>query len=223
MERVKLEATSRIVLGKKVKKLRREGLIPANIFGHNIKSAAIQINAKNFQKVFKDSGETGLIDLEIGEEKTRPVLVAGFQKEPRSGEILHIDFHQVNLKEKVVTHVPVTLVGEAPVEKNKEGLILQTINELEIECLPTDIPSDIEVDISGLTEVGQAIRVEDLKVDREKCEVKNESEEMVVSVQPVEMEEVVEEAAPTPKEVEITTEKPEGEEGAEKKEEGKRE
>jgi large subunit ribosomal protein L25 len=219
MERLKLVVEPRTVVGKKVKKIRQEGQIPANIFGREVTSTPIKIKDKDFLKVFKEAGETALINLDLGEGVERPVLIKGVQKEPKSGQILHVDFFQVNLKEKVVTHVPIQLVGEAPVAESGDGLILQTLNELEIECLPTDIPSDIEVDISGLTEVGQTIHVGDLKLDREKCEVKNDPEEVVASVQSAEMEEEIEEAAPTPEEIEITQEKPKEEEGAEEKKE----
>jgi large subunit ribosomal protein L25 len=205
---IALVVEPRNVVGKKVKKLRRDGIIPANIFGQGVKSTSIQVNLKDFAKVYNQVGETGLVELSLKDAK-HPVLVHQIQKEPRTDAPLHVDFHQVNLKEKTTAHVPVVLVGEAPIEKSKEGIILQSMNEIEIEALPTDIPHNIEVDITSLTEVGQAVQVKDLKVDSSKVEIKADGEATVLSVQTAEIkEEVVEEA---PAEVEVIGEKAEGE------------
>lgn len=225
MERLKLSVQPRKIVGKKVKKLRREGLIPGNVFGRDIKSQAIQIEGKEFQKTFKEAGETALIDVKVGEE-VFPSLIHATQRDPRYDVVIHVDFHKVNLKEKITTHVPIVLVGESLAEKAGTGLILQTLNEVEVECLPTDIPSEINVDISKLEEVGQNVHVKGLKIDKEKIEVKNEPEELVVSVQTAEMKEVVEEVPVSPEDVEATAEKGEeieGVEGTEEKDETKEE
>ena len=208
MIRPKLKVEERKVLGKKVKKLRREGLIPANIFGKEIKTTALQVEGKEFSKLFKEVGETSLVDVNLG-DKTLPALISNVQKDPLSGQPLHIDFHQVSLKEKVETKVPISLTGEAPAEKAGIGLILQTLQELEIACLPQDIPPKIEVEVTSLTEVGSSLHVKDIKLDKQKIEVKNNPEEVVVSVQTAEMKEEVEEVVTTPAEVEVIEEKKE--------------
>lgn len=208
---IKLNANPREILGKQVKKLRREGLVPANIFGQGLKSTAVQVDLKDFVKVYQEVGETGLVEVKVG-EKAHPVLVHRIQKDPRTSSVLHVDFHQVNLKEKTTAHVPVVLTGESPIEKSGDGLILQTLNEIEVEALPTDIPHNVEVDITTLTEVGQSIQVKDLKVNAAQVEVKNDAEATVVSVQSAEVKE--EEPVEAPAEVEVIGEKEaEGEAG----------
>lgn len=217
MEKVAISAEPRKVLGKKVKSLRKEGLLPGNLFGKDIKSKSLQVEEKEFRKVFKEAGETGVVEVKVDKE-TYPALIHNVQLHPKTDSILHADFHKVNLKEKITTHVPIVLEGEAPAEKTGVGLILQTINELEVESLPGDIPHEVKVDISKLEEVGQSIHIKDLEVDREKVEVKNDPEDTVVSVQTAEMKEEVVEEAPAPEEVEAVAEKGEEEvaEGEEK-------
>jgi large subunit ribosomal protein L25 len=214
MDKATLSADPRKILGKKVKNLRKEGIVPANIFGKDFKSKSLQVDGKEFRKVFKESGETGVISVEVGKE-SYPVLIHKIQLEPRTDSVLHVDFHKVNLKEKITTNVPIVLDGEAPAEKTGIGLILQTVDELEVESLPTDIPHEIKLDVTKLEEVGQSIHVKDLKVDRDKVEVKNDPEETVVTVQTAEMKEEPVEEEKTPEEVEAIAEKGEEEEAAE--------
>jgi large subunit ribosomal protein L25 len=217
MEKLKISVEPRTVLGKKVKKLRSSGLLPANLFGKGMKSKNLQVPEKELRILFKKAGETELVEVKLKEE-SHPALIHNIQKDPVTGKPLHVDFHKVDLKEKITTHVPIKLIGESPAEKSGVGLVLQTLNEVEIESLPTDIPHEIEVDNAELTEVGQTIHVKDLKVDRAKIDVKNEPEEVVVSVQTAEMKEEVVEEAPAPEEVEAIAEKGEEEaaEGEEK-------
>lgn len=206
MEKIKLTVEPRTVLGKKVKTLRKSGLLPANIFGKDLKSKSVQLDEKEFRKVFKQSGETGIVEVKLKEE-IYPSLIHNIQTDPVTDKIIHADFHKINLKEKINANVPLKLVGESPAEKSSLGLVLQTISELEVECLPADIPHEIEIDISKLEEVGQTIHIKDLKIDKEKVEVKTDLEAVIVSVQNAEMkEEVVEEVA-TPADVEATAEK----------------
>ncbi len=214
MERTSIKVESRKVLGKKVKKLRSEGLVPANIFGKDIKSIAVSIDLKDFQKAFKEAGETALIDVKLGSE-VYPSLIHNLQRDPKRDFVIHVDFHKVNLKEKITTYVPVILEGESPVAKSGEGLLLQTLNEVEVECLPTDIPTNITINAEKLTEVGQSVHVKDLKIDKDKVTITNEPEEVVVTVQTAEMKEVVEEAPVSPEEVEAIAEKGETEAGTE--------
>lgn len=204
---ISLAAEDRKVFGKKVKQLRSKGIIPANIFGQGVKSTAIQVVVKDFAKIYHEAGETGLVSIKVG-EKEFPVLVHLIQRDPRSDQVLHIDFHQVNLKEKTTANVPVLLVGEAPIEKSKEGIVLHNLNEVEVEALPTDIPHNIEVSIDNLTEVGQTVLVKDLKIDRSKVEIKADPEAVVLSVQTAEVKEE-EPVVETPTDVEVITEKAE--------------
>lgn len=165
MKITKLDVEKRKISGKKVKSLRKQGILPANIYGKKIKSQAVQLPLKEFEKVFKDVGETGLVELSIvGEEKTRPALIHNVQLDPVVAQPLHADFFQVDLKEKVNAMVPLELIGEALAVKDKKGVLLATINDVEVEALPGDLPEKIEVDVSALSAVDQEVKVGDLKV-----------------------------------------------------------
>lgn len=165
MTRISLKATEREILGKKVKKLRREGIIPGHVFGKKVETESVAVKAADFAKVYKEAGETGLIDLKIGEEKVRPVLIRQVQVDPVRGEILNIDFYQVNLLEKTTVNVPITLTGEEPeIVHTGEAVVIQPMMEVEVEALPADLPENIEVDITPLKAIDDAITVADLKV-----------------------------------------------------------
>lgn len=186
-----LNAEPREVKGRKVKKLRQQGLLPANIFGKKIASESVQISDKEFKVIYKEVGDTGLITLTVGKVE-KPVLVHDVQVNPMTDEMIHVNFLQVDLKEKVEAEVPVELIGESPAEKQSLGTVVQYINEIRVEALPTDLPEKFEVDTSELAEVDQAIYIKDLKYDKSKVEVKNDQEEIVVKVEPPQKEEVVE-------------------------------
>lgn len=194
MEQPILKAEIRTVVGRKTRHLRKEGILPANIFGKKIKSLAISIKLKDFNTIFKSAGETTLIKVEIedkGKKDDRSVLIANVQKDPVSELPIHVDFHQVDLKEKVTASVPVEMTGESPAEKQSVGTVVLYINEIEVEALPTDLPEKFIVDISELTEVDQAIYVKDLKIDKAKVEIKADVEAILVKVEPPQKEEVV--------------------------------
>lgn len=199
MDKLSLHAEERQILGKKVKKLRRDGKLPGHVFGKGVEGEAVSVGAKDFLKTFHLAGETGVIDLKIGAEKVRPVLVRDVQYDPVSGEPIHIDFYQVDLTKKVKVPVPLELVGDEP-EKVKlgEAITLQTLNEIEVEALPADLVEKIEVDISKLAEIDDAITVGQLTYEREKLTLHGDPEEIVVKLAPAvsaEMEKLLEEQA----------------------------
>lgn len=203
MTTYELKAKSRTVFGRKVKSLRRDGLVPGNVFGPDIKSIAVQFDRKALIEIIKSAGETSLVTLAIeGESKPHAVLIAGYHTDPVTGAVLHVDLHEVNLKEKTTAAVPVHTVGESPAVA--EGKVLVVLrNAIEVEALPTDLPDEIAVDISGLVAVGDTIHAKDLKVDRKLVKLEIEDEEPVVTIQEPAKEEVVE--AP-PAEAEATPE-----------------
>ena len=161
MKRVALKVSPRKVLGKKVKKLRKEGLMPANIYGKDVKSQAVELPQKEFLNVFKEVGETGLVDLEVG-GKVTPVLIHNVQTN-YNNDTLHADFYVVNLKEKVKTNVPLELTGEPKAVTDKLGLLMQIMSEVEVEALPTDLPEKIEIDVTPLSVVDEQFTIEDVK------------------------------------------------------------
>jgi large subunit ribosomal protein L25 len=193
MKQKTLKAEERKLTGRKVKILRNQGILPANVYGKKVKSLSVQVNLKEFETLYKEVGETGLVNLEVGKEE-RPVLIHNLQLNPKTDEIVHVDFLQVDLKVKVSAEVPVELVGESPAEKQAIGTVVQQLNEVEVEALPADLPEKFEINIEILTEVDQAIYIKDIKVDPTKVEIKADPEAIVAKVEPPQKEEV----APTP-------------------------
>jgi len=195
MANIKLQAVSRKVFGRKVKSLRKEGILPANIYGKKIKSTSVQIDLKEFEKVYKEAGETSLIDLVV-DKKVHPVLVSDIQVNPVDSSFYHVDFKEVDLKEKVSAQVPVEVVGESPAEKQGLGILVQLVEEVEVEALPTDLPEKFEVDVSKLEEVDASIHIKDIK-SGDKVEILDDAEQIVVKIDALREEEVEEEPVAT--------------------------
>lgn len=197
MDKINLKAEERTVMGKKVKLLRKAGILPGHVFGNIKEVEHVQVNTKDFIAVLQQAGETGLINLRIGEDKVRPVLVRETDFSPRTGSLTHVGFYQVNLKEKVTVPVPIVLVGEE-VESVKmgENIVLQNLSEVQVEALPGDLIENIEVNIEVLKNVDDAITVDQLNYNRELITVLAEPDEVVVKLAPAvteEMKELLEE------------------------------
>jgi len=215
MDKLELKVTNREILGKKVKHLRRQGITPVHLFGHGIESLALQCDTVQIEPVLSQAEQTGLISLKLDNEKRpRTVMVRAFDRDWRKGQLLHVDFYQVKLREKLKLEVPVVLVGEAPALKSKDNMLEHELDTLTIECLPAKIPANIEVDISSFTEPGQAIRIKDIILG-EDIVILNDPELVVakISWRPVEKveEEVVEVAEEAVEEVGAPEEAPPGE------------
>lgn len=163
MKKHSLKAQKRTVIGRKVKSLRKDGQIPGTVYGKGVKSISVSVSTKEFTKLYGEVGETGLVELALDGD-VRPTLVHTVQKNPVSGELLHIEFHQVNLKQKVHAKVPLELVGEAAAVAQKTGVLLTLVDEVEVEALPTDLPDKLTIDISALAQVNQELKVSDIKV-----------------------------------------------------------
>jgi large subunit ribosomal protein L25 len=164
-----LTVAPRTLLGKKVKTLRQQGLMVGSVSTPDGKSISIQSNLKDFSKLFDQIGESTLIYLNVdGEKQSRPVLLDEMQEHPITEDLIHVSFRQVSLKNKVSAEVSIEVVGETEVE----GAMLVTLRDtVEVEALPTDLPEKIEVDVSGLTAIGDAISLADLKIDRSKVDL----------------------------------------------------
>jgi large subunit ribosomal protein L25 len=163
MKKGSLKIEKRTIVGRKVKKLRKEGLLPATIYGKAIASLSVQVSVKEFEKVYKEVGETGLVELSLSSEKTRPVLIKNVQLDPRLSTPLHVDFYQVNLAEKIKANVPVEQVGEPKAVLDKVGVLEVPLSEVEVESLPGDLPEKIEVDVTNLANIDDQITAGDLK------------------------------------------------------------
>ena len=165
MADAQLTVEPRLVTGKKVKALRREGIIPAHLYGRGTESLAVQTAKQSMLNLLRTAGPNALIDLQInGESEPRPVVLRGVQRDPVTGELVHIDFLQISLTEKLRTEVPLVLTGDAPAVSVHGGVLLQMMDRLTIESLPGDVPPQLEVDVSRLEELEATIFVRDLLV-----------------------------------------------------------
>ncbi|MBI2033182.1 MAG: 50S ribosomal protein L25 [Candidatus Levybacteria bacterium] len=193
MKRPSLTVQKRDVLGKKIKRLRKTGVLPANIYGKDVESLAVQVPYKEFEAVFKDTGETGLIDVVV-DGQARPALIHNVQYHHVTRIPLHADFYQVNLKEKVKTMIPVVTLGEPKAVTEKVGLLLQPVSEIEVEALPADLPEKIEVNVENLAAVDEQITVADLKISSD-VTVLTDSAQVVVKIGELVTKEAAQEAA----------------------------
>jgi large subunit ribosomal protein L25 len=151
-----LTAEPRNVFGRKTKLLRKNGQTPATIYGKGMTSESLTIETVAFTKVYKETGESGLIELTVG-KTIHPVLVNVVQINPVSRDYLHIEFHKVDLKEKVQANIPVIFIGTAPAVEEKIGVLLTLLDEIEVEALPTELPESIEINVSTLTNINDVI------------------------------------------------------------------
>jgi large subunit ribosomal protein L25 len=197
MERITLDAKPRTVTGKKVRFMRRNGIIPVNVFGHNVPSAALEVEEPSMERALARAGTNALLTLTVaGAQDTHPVLIRAYQRRPTTGKLLHVDLYQVSMTEKLHTQVRLVLVGSAP-GVSQGGLLLKNLDAVDIECLPGDLISAIEVDVTGLVELNSAILVSDLKVDK-KITILTSPDTMIVKLAAPEKEEEVVAAEATP-------------------------
>ena len=218
---MELIAEPRIIMGKANKALRESGLIPAVLYGKGVPSANLSLDAKAFRIVFKDAGENKIITL-VFEGKKVPVLVHDIERDYLTSEISHVDFYQVRMDEKIEAPVPIVLTGEAPAVKALGGILNRTMDTIEVEALPGDLPPQFTVDISGLAELNQSIYVRDIAVPAN-VKVLVDPETVIVSVTPPLKEEVVVAPAVDVSEVKVETEEKKEERAKGKEEEATKE
>jgi large subunit ribosomal protein L25 len=189
-----LKAAKRDILGKKTRFLRRRSITPTHLFGHGIESLALQCDTAELQRLITQGGTTRLIDLKIeAEKRPRSVFIREIQRDVLNGQLLHVDFYQIKKTEKITADIPIVLMGEAPATRSKENIIYQELTQLGVECLPENLPPQIEIDLSSLEEANQAIYVRDIILDPD-IAVTTDTDQLVVKVSQVAMEkeEVVE-------------------------------
>lgn len=191
MEKIVLDAENRTAIGKKVRALRREGKLPAIIYGKGIEPKAISLDYLEASKVLSGVTSSHLIEIDVDGD-SHNVLVRDRQRDPILRNLIHVDFLAVSMTEKLRTNVMVELVGEAPAATEYGGIVVPSAESLEVESLPQNLPEKFVVDISGLEEVGDAIFVRDLEIP-DGVEVLTDMDETVVIVTAQMMEEVLEE------------------------------
>lgn len=201
MTKTKATFQKRDLLGRKTRALRRDGIIPANVYGKKTDSLATQISLKDFNKLYSEVGETGLMYVTIeGETKERPCLISHVQYHPITDEVLHVDLRQVDLTEKVTADIPVELEGESPAVTQENATVVTQLPTIEVEALPTDLPERFVIDIAKLEHVGDVVKVSDLSYNKEVVTIDLDPETIIVTVQAQQEEEVIE--TPTPEEEE---------------------
>jgi large subunit ribosomal protein L25 len=191
-QHAQLKAERRELLGKKVRRLRHEGILPATVYGYDTEPVSIQISAHDFAGVLRNAGRTGLIDLTIGTERARPVFVKQTTVDAKRNVIQHVEFYQANLREKMASEVPLHFVGDAPAVR-EGGILLPVLDRLSIESLPDDVPaSGIDVDVSSIVEINGAIHAGEIALPSG-VTLLTPGDEILVKVNPPIAEEVVEE------------------------------
>jgi len=187
-----LQAVNRGVLGKKTRFLRRQGITPTHLFGHNLESLVLQCDTANLQRIIAQGGMTRLINLEIeGDKRPRAIFIREIQRDEITGQLLHVDFYQVKKTEKIKVDVPIVLIGEAPAMKEKGRSLLHGVTSLSIECLPGEVPPRIEVDLSHLEEAEQPIYIRDITLNPD-ITVTTDPDQLVVKVSEARVERVEE-------------------------------
>lgn len=192
-ERITLSAGKRTVTGKHVKQLRREGWVPGVMYGHGFDSVALQFEERNLTRLLSRVGGSQLIQIDVeGAKEPEMALVRDVQRDPIRGTVLHVDFYRVQMTERLTAEIPLLLEGESPVIAINEGILLQGLSTIEVECLPGDLVDAIAVDLADLLEVDDSIHVKDLAIPSG-IDVLTDPDELVVRVAPLAEEEVIEE------------------------------
>ncbi len=202
MDEVVIQANRRQVFGKKVGALRREGVLPAVVYGSKIDSIPISLDMRDASRTLEKLSPSALVVVDVDGEQ-HYTLVRDKQMNPVRGSIIHVDFQAVSLTEKVRADLNINLVGDAPAVETYLGIVVPSLEQLSIESLPKDLPDRIDVDISGLMEIGDSILVGDLVVP-DGVEILSDPDEVVVVViaqaaevvEEVEEEEIDEDAEP---------------------------
>ena len=208
---VELVAERRALFGKKVKRLRREGQVPAVMYGRGFDPVPLQFEERRLQQVLSHVGGSQLIGVRIeGEDQQEMTLVRAVQRDPIRLNVLHVDLYRVEMTVRITAEIPLEIAGESPVVQSNEGILLQGVSTIEVECLPGDLVDAIEVDISDLTELDQSLHVRDLAIPSS-IDILTDVDEMVVRVVPMVTEEALEEELeeallPVVEEVEVITE-----------------
>jgi large subunit ribosomal protein L25 len=215
MASAQLAVDPRIVTGKKVRSLRHKGIIPAHLYGHGIESLALQTPLSAIGSLLRTMERNTIIDLQInGENATRPVMLRGIQRNPVTDELVHIDFFQISLTERLRADVLVRLIGEAPAVQVFGGILLQSLDRVTVEALPSEIPGHLDADVSGLETLESAIHVRDLAIPANVLLI-TDPDQVVAKVSPPRVEAEPEAAAAVPAEGEAVAATEGAEPGAE--------
>ncbi len=162
MQAIALNAKARTITGKQTKTLRLKQLIPAVVYGNSMKPENVQMEYNIFAKVFLAAGATNIIDLTIEDKAPLKVLIHDLSRNPITHRIAHVDFHALNMSEKITVTVPLKFVGDSAAVKELAGILVKTIDEVEVSALPTDLVQEIEVNLSSLKTFNDALHIHDI-------------------------------------------------------------
>jgi len=162
METITLKATKRTATGKAVDHLRKTSLVPAVIYGHGVENTNLELEAGPLLKIIRQAGSSSLVDLVINDAAPVKVLIHSVQRHPTRSDILHVDFYQVRMTEKLETDIELNLVGESAAVKESGGILVRALDKVKVSCLPGDLVHSIDVDISALKTFEDRIRVSDI-------------------------------------------------------------
>lgn len=185
---IALAATRRDVFGKETKTLRRRGVIPAVLYGHGLPTQHLSIDAHAFERLYAQVGETSLFDVSIDGGAPVKVLVQDVHRDPVKDRVLHADLHQVSMTEAIEAEIPLVFIGESPAVKEHGGVLVKSLDQVKVRCLPGDLVPSIEVDIATLKTFDDAIHVRDLVLGRG-LKVLGRADEVVATVAPPRSEE----------------------------------
>lgn len=188
METIVIKADIRDRFGKKLAVSRKNGQVPAVVYGNQKDNKSVFVNGHDFDKAFLHAGYSTIVELKIDGDAAENVLIHDVDMDPVTSQIRHIDFYRVNMNKAIRTEVPLHFIGEAPAVFQQEGTLFKNIEEVEVETLPANLPSHIEVDISGLDDFSKSINVSDLKVS-EGVEILTDMEQLICKVEPPRSEE----------------------------------
>lgn len=180
MTNIKLEAKRRAVLGKQTRQLRRDGILPAVLYGAGIDSQPIELDRRSASRLLARASRSTLIDLQV-DDQAHPVLVREIQRDPLRGRMLHVDFLRVMMDVRIRAEVPIELVGEAPASKITGGMLVTGVDAIEVEALPADLPDRVTVDLESLVNIDDSITVADLFLG-ENVRILTELNELVARV-----------------------------------------
>ncbi|MDD3006424.1 MAG: 50S ribosomal protein L25 [Candidatus Pacebacteria bacterium] len=199
MEKLVITAENRNAEETSAKKILEEGSIPGVVYGHGFENISIKVGRKEFLNTLNEAGESTLIDLKIGDKEIGNVVIKDYQVDPLTGAITHFDFHKIKMTEKLIVNVDLVFIGESSAEKNEGGILVKSMDMLEIKCLPKDLIQEIEIDLGKLEHLDDMIRVKDLVLS-DKVEILDEEENVIVSVVPQRSDEEMEDLEEKPEE-----------------------
>jgi len=186
VRKIKLSAATRQKTGRQTKSLRREGMIPAVVYGRGAQNQNIKFKYDDFAKAYAQAGESSLVDLDVDGGQSLKAIIKNIQRDSLKGNITHADLYRVDMSQKLEVEVPLNYIkeDESPAVKEKGGMVTKAMDTLYIRCLPGNLPEHVDIDLSQLKEFGDTIRVKDLALD-EDIEVLNDPEDYIAGAEEI--------------------------------------